>query len=157
MFSRIQHLLDQFRHSASERQGSDSPVRVACDPVQSSKLSEFFEKLDVLEASYVERLCNAIEAMESGYSAHAQLDDLLITLAQNNLDLMLARVLSSFCLALKCRAKQHRTGGGNLYLGARPPGRQLRAFELLRLRTPLIPFAYAAANRALSGYDHKSM
>nr|WP_255215976.1 GRAS family protein [Pseudenhygromyxa sp. WMMC2535] len=60
-----------------------------------------------------------------------------------------AMVVRTFAEALLGRSRQVSSSGGNLYLGARPPGAQLRAFELLRMRTPLIPFAYAAANRAL--------
>ena len=54
-----------------------------------------------------------------------------------------------FAEALLGRARADSSPAGNLYLEGRPPGAQLRAFELLRLRTPLIPFAYVASNRAL--------
>lgn len=55
----------------------------------------------------------------------------------------------AFAEAMLGRIRHVAGSGGNLYLEGRPPGAQLRAFELLRLRTPMIPFAYAAGNRAL--------
>jgi hypothetical protein len=116
---------------------------------QTSNFGEFFEKLDVRESFFINRLFESLLAIETKNCFAHQLDNLLIDIGKAELDPMQVLVLRSFCLAIKSRFEKNTAGGGNLYLGARPPGMQLRAFELLRLRTPLISFAYAAANRAI--------
>jgi hypothetical protein len=98
----------------------------------------------------VTRLWAAVRCIENGdrdeAAAHTEL---LIRAMPDEEDASGSTLVRTFAEALLARVRQASTAGGNLYLDARPPGAQLRAFELLRLRTPRIAFAYAAGNRAL--------
>jgi GRAS domain family len=111
--------------------------------------SAFFAGLDPVPRARFERLWSAVRQLEQGYEDDAAVEAEALTRGmpdeEDGHDAVLVR---TFAEALLGRIRGIG-GGGNLYLGARPPGAQLRAFELLRLRTPLIPFGYAAANRAL--------
>lgn len=111
--------------------------------------ARFYEALGLEAAKSVERLWAATCLLDAGDAgASRRLSEFVVRNQPDEDDDRGAAGLRTFAEALLERA----TGpseGGNLYLGARPPGAQLRAFELMRLRTPLIPFAYAAANRAL--------
>jgi hypothetical protein len=108
----------------------------------------FFDALDGLERWRFERLWTAIRLLDEDLPIDAadEAEALLRSLPDDDDGAVVARV---FAEALLARINKESGSGGNLYLDARPPGAQLRAFELLRLRTPLIPFCYAAANRAL--------
>jgi hypothetical protein len=112
--------------------------------------SAFFDALDAPELPRFERLWTAIRLLDEDLPIDAaeEADALVRSLPDDDDDdgAVVARV---FAEALLGRINNESGSGGNLYLDARPPGAQLRAFELLRLRTPLIPFCYAAANRAL--------
>ncbi len=109
----------------------------------------FFAHLSGTARERFARLWSAIRELEQGQTAAASLAAETLTRRmpdeEDGADAILVR---TFAEALLGRIRKIG-GGGNLYLEARPPGAQLRAFELLRLRTPLIPFGYAAANRAL--------
>jgi hypothetical protein len=110
----------------------------------------FFDALGEIERERFERLWAAVRAVDHDRAAEgAQEAEALIRGMPDEDDGAGAMVVRTFAEALLARVHKHGGSGGNLYLGARPPGAQLRAFELLRLRTPLIPFGYAAANRAL--------
>ena len=113
-------------------------------------LAVFYELLGVVERERCERLWAATRLLEAGQSDDARREaEALCRWLPDEDDGHDATVARAFAQAILARIRKLGGGGGNLYLGARPPGAQLRAFELLRLRTPLIPFAYAAANRAL--------
>lgn len=102
-----------------------------------------------MERYRVERLATAARALAQGRVRQAAFEaESLVRAMPDEDDAHGAVAVRTFAEAILDRI-HGRGGGGNLYLGARPPGAQLRAFELLRLRTPLIPFGYAAANRAL--------
>ncbi len=109
----------------------------------------FFASLGPLRRARFERLWCAVRELEHGRDDAAAVEAEALTRGmpdeEDGHDAVLVR---TFAEAILGRIRRIG-GGGNLYLGARPPGAQLRAFELLRLRTPLIPFGYAAANRAL--------
>lgn len=113
-------------------------------------LLDFFTSLSALEGERIAALWVAARQLAAG-----SLDDAtniaaaLVRGMPDESDHNGAVEIRSFAEALLGRCRKVSSSGGNLYLGARPPGAQLRAFELLRLRTPLIPFAYAAANKAL--------
>lgn len=111
---------------------------------------EFFAKLSSLELERVDALWRACVhlAADEREAATAVAESLVRTMPDES-DAHGAVVVRTFAETLLGRCRSVSSSGGNLYLGARPPGAQLRAFELLRLRTPLIPFAYAAANKAL--------
>lgn len=112
--------------------------------------AEFFEALGEVERERVERLWAVVRAIEhGGGTAAAQEAESLLRRMPDEDDGAGAAAVRTFAEALLGRIHKRAASGGNLYLGARPPGAQLRAFELLRLRTPFIPFGYAAANRAL--------
>jgi len=109
-----------------------------------------FDDLDLDEASRVERLWASLCALRVGDPASAEAhSEFLVRSMPDEDDGQGALAVRTFAESILARARQAGSAGGNLYLDARPPGAQLRAFELLRLRTPLIPFAYAAGNRAL--------
>jgi len=109
----------------------------------------FFSGLGTVAGGRLSRLWSAVRELEHGCEAAAAFEAEVLTRRmpdeEDGHDAILVR---TFAEALLGRIRSIG-GGGNLYLSARPPGAQLRAFELLRLRTPLIPFGYAAANRAL--------
>jgi hypothetical protein len=110
----------------------------------------FYEALAGVEMERVGRLFGAIEDVDAGRLARAAREaEALIAAPPRGGDGGHRLAARTFADAVLARARGEDAGGGNLYLGARPPGVQLRAFELLRLRTPLIPFGYASANRAL--------
>jgi hypothetical protein len=110
----------------------------------------FFEALGEIERERIERLWAIVRAIEHGRAtAAAHEAETLLRRMPDEDDGSGAAAVRTFAEALLGRIHKRSGSGGNLYLGARPPGAQLRAFELLRLRTPLIPFGYAAANRAL--------
>ena len=110
----------------------------------------FYQDLSALERERCERLWAAIRLLELGQSEEAAREAEVVTRwMPDEEDGHGATLVRTFAEAILGRAHKLSGSGGNLYLGARPPGAQLRAFELLRLRTPLIPFGYAAANRAL--------
>ena len=113
-----------------------------------ARFDEFYAGLSPLESRRVGRLWSAVCACDDddGRGADAE----VIVRAMPDEDGEGALPIRTFAEAILGRVNGAGSGG-NLYLGARPPGAQLRAFELLRLRTPLIPFAYAAANRAILG------
>jgi len=111
---------------------------------------QFYEGLDVEEGARVGRLFGAIEALVEGRREDAGRDaESIVRDMPDDEDGSGALAVRTFAETVLARARHDLGRGGNLYLDARPPGAQLRAFELLRLRTPLIPFAYAAGNRAL--------
>jgi hypothetical protein len=116
----------------------------------SPELPVFYEMLGILERERCERLWASIGLLAHGEEGEARREAEALARGlpdeEDGHDATLAR---TFAEAILARLDRRDERGGNLYLGARPPGAQLRAFELLRLRTPLIPFAYAAANRAL--------
>lgn len=64
-------------------------------------------------------------------------------------DDLAGEALRSFAIAIIRRIDGDTVRLGNLYLDAGPNNGLLHAFELLRWRTPIIPFAYAAANRMM--------
>lgn len=116
---------------------------------RTAAFAAFFEDLRPLERERLERLATAVRAIDHGREREAAFEaEALVRAMPDEDDAHGAVAIRTFAEALLDRIHR-RGGGGNLYLGARPPGAQLRAFELLRLRTPLIPFGYAAANRAL--------
>jgi hypothetical protein len=116
----------------------------------SALFKDFFEKLSPDESDRLEKLWDAVQSYERGDTngAAAAAESVLRSMPDED-ESQDSLAMRTFAEAILARASGQDSGGGNLYLGARPPGAQLRAFELLRLRTPLIPFAYAAANRAL--------
>jgi hypothetical protein len=111
---------------------------------------QFYTELDPLESARVGALWRLVSAVVGGDrdAALSEAEHLVRSMPDED-DAQGAVVVRTFGEAVLGRLRAEGSAGGNLYLGARPPGAQLRAFELLRLRTPLIPFAYAAANRAL--------
>jgi len=110
----------------------------------------FFDALAEIERERFQRLWAAVRAIGHGRPSEAESEaESLIRAMPDEDDGDGALVVRTFAEAVLDRVHERAASGGNLYLGARPPGAQLRAFELLRLRTPLIPFGYAAANRAL--------
>src|ERR1700678_930337 len=110
----------------------------------------FYEALGETERERVERLWAVVRAIEHGRATDASHEaETLLRRMPDEDDGDGAAAVRTFAEALLGRIHKRSGSGGNLYLGARPPGAQLRAFELLTLRTPLIPFGYAAANRAL--------
>lgn len=110
----------------------------------------FYESLTLTERNYFGHLWSAVMALASGAEETAALTlEALVRWMPDEEDGSGSLSVRTFAEALLGRIAGKNMSGGNLYLGARPPGAQLRAFELLRLRTPLIPFAYAAGNRAL--------
>ena len=120
----------------------DTPGR---DPVR-----EFFVERRALEAERVATLFSIARHLAAGEPQRAaSLALALVRGMPDEDDQHGSVVVRTFAETLLGRCRSVSSSGGNLYLGARPPGAQLRAFELLRLRTPLIPFAYSAANRAL--------
>lgn len=111
---------------------------------------DFFATLSSLELGRVaalQRACVHLAADERDAATHVA--ESLVRAMPDESDKHGAAVVRTFAETILGRGRSVSSSGGNLYLGARPPGAQLRAFELLRLRTPLIPFAYAAANKAL--------
>ncbi|WP_146157598.1 GRAS family protein [Enhygromyxa salina] len=111
---------------------------------------DFFAGLSALELGRVAslwRACGHLDATE--IPAATAVAESLIRAMPDEGDAHGAIAVRTFAETILGRCRSVSSSGGNLYLGARPPGAQLRAFELLRLRTPLIPFAYAAANKAL--------
>ncbi len=111
---------------------------------------DFFIALTPNESERVGRLWQTTVALRDGApDAAAAIAESLVRGMPDEDDGSGALAVRTFAEALLARVHGDVAGGGNLYLTARPPGAQLRAFELLRLRTPLIPFAYAAGNRAL--------
>ncbi|MCR9160730.1 MAG: GRAS family protein [Nannocystaceae bacterium] len=115
--------------------------------VDTPRFADFFAGLTPIESSRVGALWDAVVDHDDG-SPRVGAEALVRGLPDTD-DEDGALTLRTFAEALMARGSETDAGGGNLYLAARPPGAQLRAFELLRLRTPLIPFAYAAANRAI--------
>jgi len=110
----------------------------------------FFEALSATEAERIAKLFAVARRLQAGDNDAATRVALgLVRSMPDEDDRHGAVVVRTFAETLLGRCRRVSSSGGNLYLGARPPGAQLRAFELLRLRTPLIPFAYSAANRAL--------
>lgn len=110
----------------------------------------FWADVDALGQERRERLWAAVRLLSIGRRDEASREaEALVRGLPDEDDGHGVMVARTFAEALLGRLHKLAGSGGNLYLGARPPGAQLRAFELLRLRTPLIPFAYAAANRAL--------
>lgn len=111
---------------------------------------DFFASLSPLEASRLTTLWLVTQNLSTGQLDEANaLAEALVRGMPDESDQHGAIAIRTFAEALLGRCRAVSSSGGNLYLGARPPGAQLRAFELLRLRTPLIPFAYSAANKAL--------
>jgi hypothetical protein len=111
---------------------------------------EFFSGLSSLEAERLAALWVAARHLAAGELDSATgVAEALVRRMPDEGDRHGAVEVRTFAETLLGRCRSVSSSGGNLYLGARPPGAQLRAFELLRLRTPLIPFAYAAANKAL--------
>lgn len=111
---------------------------------------DFFAAVTPGESERVGRLWQSAVALRDGMpDAAAAIAESLVRQMPDEDDGSGALAVRTFAEALLARVRGDAAGGGNLYLTARPPGAQLRAFELLRLRTPLIPFAYAAGNRAL--------
>lgn len=110
----------------------------------------FFAELEAEESERVGALWEVVVSIVSGNHDRAieEAERIVRTMPDED-DGQGAVAVRTFAEALLGRLRHEGSSGGNLYLGARPPGAQLRAFELLRLRTPLIPFAYAAANKAL--------
>jgi hypothetical protein len=112
--------------------------------------ASFFAGLSEVETERIDRLFHCIRALERDARDDLELEsELLVRAMPDEDDEHGALAFRTFAESVLGRVRGTTDGGGNLYLEARPPGAQLRAFELLRLRTPLIPFAYAAANRAL--------
>jgi hypothetical protein len=110
----------------------------------------FFDSLSEVERERFQLLWAVVRAIGHGHLVEAAHEaELLIRGMPDEDDGDGAVAVRIFAEALLDRIHRRGGSGGNLYLGGRPPGAQLRAFELLRLRTPLIPFGYAAANRAL--------
>jgi GRAS domain family len=124
-------------------------VAAAARTRRTPDFAAFFVGLGPVQRERLQRLWSAVRELEHGHHAAAAIEAEGLTRRmpdeEDGHDAVLVR---TFAEALLGRIR-NIGGGGNLYLGARPPGAQLRAFELLRLRTPLIPFGYAAANRAL--------
>lgn len=121
--------------------------------------AEFYLGLEPIELERVEKLWEIALNLNRETTA-AELAESLIRTLPDEEDGSGGVVVRDFAEALLGRAQRDDSGGGNLYLDGRPPGSQLRAFELLRRRTPLIPFAYAAANKAildvLEDYDEEA-
>lgn len=114
------------------------------------ELAVFYEMLGVIERERCERLWAAARLHEMGHEDDARREaEALCRWLPDEEDGHDATLSRTFAEALLARIRKLEGSGGNLYLGARPPGAQLRAFELMRLRTPLISFAHAAANRAI--------
>ncbi len=112
--------------------------------------ADFFLNIGETERQRLGRLWGALRALINDQGDEAAIEtEALIRSMPDEEDGHGAVVVRTFAEALRARVYKLTGSGGNLYLDARPPGAQMRAFELLRLRTPLIPFAYAAANRAL--------
>lgn len=112
--------------------------------------ADFFLNIGETERQRLGRLWGALRALVNDQGDEAAIEtESLIRSMPDEEDGHGAVVVRTFAEALRARVYKLTGSGGNLYLNARPPGAQMRAFELLRLRTPLIPFAYAAANRAL--------
>lgn len=112
--------------------------------------AEFFLNIGETERTRLGRLWGALRALTNDQGDEAAIEtESLIRSMPDEEDGHGAVVVRTFAEALRARVYKLTGSGGNLYLNARPPGAQMRAFELLRLRTPLIPFGYAAANRAL--------
>jgi hypothetical protein len=112
--------------------------------------ADFFLNIGETERQRLGRLWGALRALINDQGDEAAIEtEALIRSMPDEEDGHGAVVVRTFAEALRARVHKLAGSGGNLYLDARPPGAQMRAFELLRLRTPLIPFAYAAANRAL--------
>lgn len=57
--------------------------------------------------------------------------------------------VKTFAEALLARIHR-REGGGNLYVNARPSGEQLRAFNVLATRTPVIKYGHSSANQIIT-------
>lgn len=114
------------------------------------RFRDFYDALDTIESQRVERLWQAHRGVELGAAERAAEEaEALVRAMPDEEDGAGAIAVRTFGEALLGRIRKSDGHAGNLYLGARAPGAQLRAFELLRVRTPLIPFAYAAGNRAL--------
>ena len=110
----------------------------------------FYDDLDRAEGERVNRLWSVVQALEAEDRTLAAVHaEYLVRAMPDEDDSHGAMAVRTFAEALLARIRVADSSAGNLYLDARPPGAQLRAFELLRLRTPLIPFAYAAGNRAI--------
>lgn len=110
----------------------------------------FLSRLDAGECERFDRLWTVLDSMLRGdKDLSATTAEALIRGMPDEEDGRGSLVVRTMAEALLARVRGQALAGGNLYLDARPPGAQLRAFELLRLRTPLISFAYAAGNRAL--------
>jgi GRAS domain family len=129
---------------------------------RSENFARFYREREPNEARLLGRLFSIVECIEAGDDdlAAASSEALFRTLSgghdEDSLESRTSvvsagaiRVIAVFADALYARVKKHTAGGGNLYLGARPQGTQLRAFELLRRHTPLIAFGYAVANEAI--------
>jgi hypothetical protein len=111
---------------------------------------DFFAAIPSVELDRVASLWRACVHLDAGETeAASSVATSLVRAMPDESDAHGAVVVRTFAETILGRCRSVSSSGGNLYLGARPPGAQLRAFELLRLRTPLIPFAYAAANKAL--------
>ncbi|UQA59070.1 GRAS family protein [Polyangium aurulentum] len=111
---------------------------------------DFFRNIGETEKQRIGLLWGALRALVNDQGEEAAIEtEGLIRHMPDEEDGHGAIVIRTFAEALRARIYKLEGSGGNLYLDARPPGAQMRAFELLRLRTPLIPFGYAAANRAL--------
>ena len=122
-----------------------NPEHFAATP----RFAAFYAALTPVESSRVGMLWEAVQALAGVGDAPSGGAETLVRSLPDADDEEGALTIRTFAEALHARSSAVGAGGGNLYLAARPPGAQLRAFELLRLRTPLIPFAYAAANRAI--------
>ncbi len=141
--------LSRFLSSGALTGSGPDDISRFLDPTKIAPLRQFFESLDSGERTQVERLWHALLAVEAKKRQRAAA--LLEATAGAGADGVrpeAAQVLSCFASVLQARALERVGDGGNLYLGGRPPGAQQHAFELLRFRTPLIPFGYAAGNRA---------
>jgi hypothetical protein len=118
--------------------------------VRTPGLRAFFDTMGEAERERLARLWAAVRAIDNDQPSEATLEaEALIREMPDSDDGEGAVAVRAFAEALLERIRKTTGNAGNLYLDGRPPGAQLRAFELLRLRTPLVSFAYAAANRAL--------
>lgn len=117
---------------------------------RSPSFARFYDKFDDDEADRVGALWSCVEALSLGdeRSAAAPAEALVRSMPDED-DASGATTVRTFAEALLARVRRSSHGGGNLYTSARPPGAQLRAFELFRQRMPLVPFGWEAATALL--------
>jgi len=110
----------------------------------------FYDQLEPGEGERVGALWSCVEALQMGdeRSAAAPAEALVRSMPDED-DAAGAMAVRTFAEALLARVRRHSHGGGNLYTTARPPGAQLRAFELFRQRLPLVSFGWEAATALL--------